>query len=184
MYHASTSNGENRAIKIYKTSILMFKDRDKYVSGEFRWVGVLLGFTGEEGLFERWWNDQCWYDTDWIPLVFYMYFFKISSWILQRQPKKNGEDMGWKRNEEFNKVILPVFISACEGNWKVTGYTLLLLECGCYCPSWSLEYSEVSYASMSEGRGRKTVKILLCLAVHTRSSSVSELWFDWKVRKG
>ncbi|KAG8133300.1 hypothetical protein E2320_011128 [Naja naja] len=27
---------ENRAIKIYKTSILMFKDRDKYVSGEFR----------------------------------------------------------------------------------------------------------------------------------------------------
>ncbi|KAM4027742.1 serine/threonine-protein kinase RIO1 [Anomaloglossus baeobatrachus] len=36
VYHASTSNGESRAIKIYKTSILMFKDRDKYVSGEFR----------------------------------------------------------------------------------------------------------------------------------------------------
>ncbi|KAJ7338509.1 hypothetical protein JRQ81_012411 [Phrynocephalus forsythii] len=36
VYHASTSNGMNRAIKIYKTSILMFKDRDKYVSGEFR----------------------------------------------------------------------------------------------------------------------------------------------------
>ncbi|XP_040405932.1 serine/threonine-protein kinase RIO1 isoform X1 [Cygnus olor] len=36
VYHASTSDGENRAIKIYKTSILMFKDRDKYVSGEFR----------------------------------------------------------------------------------------------------------------------------------------------------
>nr|XP_009676298.1 PREDICTED: serine/threonine-protein kinase RIO1 isoform X2 [Struthio camelus australis] len=36
VYHASTANGENRAIKIYKTSILMFKDRDKYVSGEFR----------------------------------------------------------------------------------------------------------------------------------------------------
>lgn len=36
VYHASTVNGENRAIKIYKTSILMFKDRDKYVSGEFR----------------------------------------------------------------------------------------------------------------------------------------------------
>ncbi|NWX02290.1 RIOK1 kinase, partial [Caloenas nicobarica] len=36
VYHASTTNGENRAIKIYKTSILMFKDRDKYVSGEFR----------------------------------------------------------------------------------------------------------------------------------------------------
>jgi len=27
---------EDRAIKIYKTSILVFKDRDKYVSGEFR----------------------------------------------------------------------------------------------------------------------------------------------------
>ncbi|XP_063306600.1 serine/threonine-protein kinase RIO1 [Pelobates fuscus] len=36
VYHASTSSGESRAIKIYKTSILMFKDRDKYVSGEFR----------------------------------------------------------------------------------------------------------------------------------------------------
>ncbi|XP_006888828.1 PREDICTED: serine/threonine-protein kinase RIO1 [Elephantulus edwardii] len=36
VYHASTANGENRAIKIYKTSILLFKDRDKYVSGEFR----------------------------------------------------------------------------------------------------------------------------------------------------
>ncbi|XP_061652984.1 serine/threonine-protein kinase RIO1 isoform X1 [Phyllopteryx taeniolatus] len=36
VYHASTANGESRAIKIYKTSILHFKDRDKYVSGEFR----------------------------------------------------------------------------------------------------------------------------------------------------
>jgi len=27
---------ENRAIKVYKTSILVFKDRDRYVSGEFR----------------------------------------------------------------------------------------------------------------------------------------------------
>nr|XP_061795779.1 serine/threonine-protein kinase RIO1-like [Nerophis lumbriciformis] len=36
VYHASTAGGESRAIKIYKTSILHFKDRDKYVSGEFR----------------------------------------------------------------------------------------------------------------------------------------------------
>ncbi|XP_063075155.1 serine/threonine-protein kinase RIO1 [Engraulis encrasicolus] len=36
VYHASTAKGESRAIKIYKTSILLFKDRDKYVSGEFR----------------------------------------------------------------------------------------------------------------------------------------------------
>ena len=36
VYHAGTSAGEDRAIKIYKTSILTFKDRDKYVSGEFR----------------------------------------------------------------------------------------------------------------------------------------------------
>lgn len=36
VYHASTSAGDSRAIKIYKTSILLFKDRDKYVSGEFR----------------------------------------------------------------------------------------------------------------------------------------------------
>ncbi|XP_051879722.1 serine/threonine-protein kinase RIO1 [Pristis pectinata] len=36
VYHATTNSGESRAIKIYKTSILIFKDRDKYVSGEFR----------------------------------------------------------------------------------------------------------------------------------------------------
>ncbi|KAK2901044.1 hypothetical protein QQF64_014866 [Cirrhinus molitorella] len=36
VYHAKTAKGESRAIKIYKTSILLFKDRDKYVSGEFR----------------------------------------------------------------------------------------------------------------------------------------------------
>ena len=46
VYHAVTVpqdvNGEapaaplHRAIKVYKTSILVFKDRDKYVSGEFR----------------------------------------------------------------------------------------------------------------------------------------------------
>ncbi|XP_063968089.1 serine/threonine-protein kinase RIO1-like [Lytechinus pictus] len=36
VYHATTKLGEHRAIKIYKTSILTFKDRDKYVTGEFR----------------------------------------------------------------------------------------------------------------------------------------------------
>ncbi|XP_056330568.1 serine/threonine-protein kinase RIO1 [Danio aesculapii] len=36
VYHATTAKGDSRAIKIYKTSILLFKDRDKYVSGEFR----------------------------------------------------------------------------------------------------------------------------------------------------
>lgn len=35
VYHASSSKGQV-AIKIFKTSILVFKDRDKYVSGEFR----------------------------------------------------------------------------------------------------------------------------------------------------
>ncbi|CAG0894768.1 unnamed protein product [Cyprideis torosa] len=35
VYHATSSQGD-LAVKIYKTSILVFKDRDKYVSGEFR----------------------------------------------------------------------------------------------------------------------------------------------------
>jgi len=35
VYHCTSSEGDV-AIKIYKTSILVFKDRDKYVSGEFR----------------------------------------------------------------------------------------------------------------------------------------------------
>jgi RIO kinase 1 len=36
VYHACNKVGEDFAIKIYKTSILTFKDRDKYVSGEYR----------------------------------------------------------------------------------------------------------------------------------------------------
>ncbi|XP_074641721.1 serine/threonine-protein kinase RIO1-like [Tubulanus polymorphus] len=36
VYHASSKNGQDLAIKVYKTSILVFKDRDKYVTGEFR----------------------------------------------------------------------------------------------------------------------------------------------------
>lgn len=38
VYHATSSEegGVDKAVKIYKTSILVFKDRDKYVSGEFR----------------------------------------------------------------------------------------------------------------------------------------------------
>jgi RIO kinase 1 len=36
VYHAETEDGEHRAIKIYKSTILTFKARDKYVSGEFR----------------------------------------------------------------------------------------------------------------------------------------------------
>lgn len=36
VYHATSKSGDEFAIKIYKTSILVFKDRDKYVSGEFR----------------------------------------------------------------------------------------------------------------------------------------------------
>ena len=36
VYYATTEDGTNLAVKIYKTSILVFKDRDKYVSGEYR----------------------------------------------------------------------------------------------------------------------------------------------------
>ena len=36
MYHCTVKDEPDRAIKIYKTSILVFKDRDKYVTGEFR----------------------------------------------------------------------------------------------------------------------------------------------------
>ncbi|KAG7296364.1 hypothetical protein JYU34_021503 [Plutella xylostella] len=36
VYHATSKDGRDFAIKIFKTSILVFKDRDKYVSGEYR----------------------------------------------------------------------------------------------------------------------------------------------------
>jgi RIO kinase 1 len=36
VYHAVTPTDEEYAIKVYKTAVLSFKDRDRYVSGEFR----------------------------------------------------------------------------------------------------------------------------------------------------
>lgn len=36
VYHAATPNGASMAIKVYKTSILVFKDREKYVKGDSR----------------------------------------------------------------------------------------------------------------------------------------------------
>ena len=36
VYHATTLTGDELAIKVYKTSILVFRDRDKYVSGDHR----------------------------------------------------------------------------------------------------------------------------------------------------
>ncbi|XP_052860599.1 serine/threonine-protein kinase RIO1 [Anopheles cruzii] len=36
VYHATSAAGMDYAIKIFKTSILTFKDRDKYVTGEYR----------------------------------------------------------------------------------------------------------------------------------------------------
>ncbi|XP_068739884.1 serine/threonine-protein kinase RIO1-like [Montipora capricornis] len=36
VYHATNACGEQRAVKVYKTSILTFKDRDRYVTGEYR----------------------------------------------------------------------------------------------------------------------------------------------------
>mmetsp|Transcript_11478 Transcript_11478/g.18732 ORF Transcript_11478/g.18732 Transcript_11478/m.18732 type:complete len:537 (-) Transcript_11478:120-1730(-) len=36
VYYAKGGNGEEYAVKIFKTSILVFKDRDRYVSGEYR----------------------------------------------------------------------------------------------------------------------------------------------------
>jgi len=36
VYHATSKEGKDIAVKVFKTSILVFKDRDKYVSGEHR----------------------------------------------------------------------------------------------------------------------------------------------------
>ena len=36
VYHALTPSKAHLALKIYKTSILVFKDRDRYVTGEHR----------------------------------------------------------------------------------------------------------------------------------------------------
>jgi RIO kinase 1 len=44
VYHAICKSGESLAVKVYKTSILIFKDRDRYVTGEFRLVSHLSIF--------------------------------------------------------------------------------------------------------------------------------------------
>jgi len=36
VYYAVTSQGGDLAIKVYKTSVLVFKDRDRYVTGDYR----------------------------------------------------------------------------------------------------------------------------------------------------
>ncbi|XP_010249001.1 PREDICTED: serine/threonine-protein kinase RIO1-like isoform X2 [Nelumbo nucifera] len=36
VYHATKADGQELAIKVYKTSILVFKDRDRYVQGDYR----------------------------------------------------------------------------------------------------------------------------------------------------
>ncbi|KAK7295046.1 hypothetical protein RJT34_17949 [Clitoria ternatea] len=36
VYHGTKSDGQELAIKVYKTSVLVFKDRDRYVQGDFR----------------------------------------------------------------------------------------------------------------------------------------------------
>lgn len=36
VYYSSNVNGDERVVKVYKIFILIFKDRDRYVIGEFR----------------------------------------------------------------------------------------------------------------------------------------------------
>ncbi|RCV32003.1 hypothetical protein SETIT_6G223100v2 [Setaria italica] len=36
VYHATKTDGQELAIKVYKTSVLVFKDRDRYVQGDYR----------------------------------------------------------------------------------------------------------------------------------------------------
>nr|GEU31651.1 serine/threonine-protein kinase RIO1-like [Tanacetum cinerariifolium] len=36
VYHATKTEGQELAIKVYKTSVLVFKDRDRYVQGDYR----------------------------------------------------------------------------------------------------------------------------------------------------
>lgn len=74
VYHATGKDGKNLAIKIYKTSILVFKDRDKYVSGEFRsdvFIEVCFIFA-------------CCFPS-FTPILILLNF-QVSQWILSEQP--------------------------------------------------------------------------------------------------
>ena len=79
VYHATGKDGVHLALKIYKTSILVFKDRDKYVTGEFR---LIKYFTAIHVYLKQ---------VLWIILIVVI---QIPSRLLQAQPKKNGPNVG------------------------------------------------------------------------------------------
>jgi hypothetical protein len=77
------------AIKIYKTSILVFKDRDKYVSGEHRWR---KGYC--ELLHHHSFMPQC--------LLCLTYFQHKLNSIRQIKPTQNGKSLGRERNAQLS----------------------------------------------------------------------------------
>ncbi|PKY44960.1 hypothetical protein RhiirA4_515303 [Rhizophagus irregularis] len=50
VYHAITEDGNHRAIKVYETSILVFKDRDRYVTGNLDLDMVIVNIIQEKWL--------------------------------------------------------------------------------------------------------------------------------------
>lgn len=75
VYHATDENG-SLAVKIYKTSILTFKDRERYVAGEYRCVLS---------------NSRC---TSKQSGVFVYVGVQVPHWLLQAQPAKDGRRLG------------------------------------------------------------------------------------------
>lgn len=82
VYHASSQAGDSKAIKIYKTSILHFRDRDKYVSGEFRWVPPQ-----KKNHFIKKYLEM-------LVINHRPETFQIPSWLLQREPQEDGQNLG------------------------------------------------------------------------------------------
>lgn len=85
MYHATTGEGgDELAIKIYKTSILVFKDRVCFVSLDYPLVSTLL-LTLHLGSLCHWR----------VP---------FPKGLCQAQPEKNGPFVGRKRNAQLVEV--------------------------------------------------------------------------------
>lgn len=135
VYYSRTPSGEEFAIKIFKTSILVFKDRDRYVSGE--WLQVAM--TAREGVgveddqeVTLWWRcGVCCVNHRRVPLP---------PRLLPQQPPQDGEALGGEGDAEPQEVSGHVTQDhACLGHTRQACESPVHLSMRTKerCPSWA-----------------------------------------------
>ena len=110
VYHATGKEDCHFALKIYKTSILVFKDRDKYVTGEFR--------------LEKF-SDQ----FDWQPIhKLKIYFHRFRHGYCKHNPRKMVRT--WAEKELRNLIRLETAGIPCPRPILLRSHVLLMTFIG------------------------------------------------------